>query len=584
MKNLSVFLIITCLAQVAFGQVTHNHSLAAGFVNKPGALFPVKGNRWVVAGVGAPSWGGTGADTVFFVVLDATGRTIRKQTVPVPGGEAQSVHEGIALPDGGFVLASEARQCDVLGEPAVLSRFDAAGELLWQMDVGPFEYSIAPNLSVAPDGNLLHNGSRDILKIGVSDGLVQWRTEQPGENWWDSGIIALIPGSEDFIHWKHDTLEFWRQVPGTGFPPEYVLADVFSDTLLSQLFIRQIAPQPDGYIFMCSKWWVYKITPDFQLQRLPFGFNGIESMAVAPDGLVVYSRAFGKNRLAKLDFEGKLLKSFTMPDRWLWAEQVAVRDSSVALAGRDFAATAWETDDDMNYISSQNLWFGTFSGFNPAAADDLADVRIAEVRQTKPVKFLKVSANGSLAYHVWGGGFQMRVEQASGPALESVEVNTIYPRPFFIGGECGGELTEKKTFLMADSAWVDWGDIFLEYQPEVPTQFCFWTSAPNQRPDANHDNDAACVGIILDDEEPAPTAAAALQIFPNPANKWLTVQAGRTFSEKTRWEIFNATGQRVADGACPAGSEQLEIGVGDLPPGLFCLKIGGRGQVFQVLH
>lgn len=583
MKNLFISLIINCLAQVAaFGQVTHNHSVSFGFITDPEILTPLTGNRWLVVGRGEPRPGSVYRDTVFFLILDAEGQILKRQVAPVPAGERHSLYGGTGLRDGGFAFSFESGQCDVVGEPVTLLRFGSGGNLLWQK-TEPFGSNQLPQkIYEAPDGHLIGRNQGYIVKINAATGDEMWRVPLPGAN---TAEMAFLPQTEDYVVVRSGKFEVWKRTAPTG-TPNYALVKTVDLAVANGIIPNHVVVAPSGDVFargFGSDGRIVKIDTAYQASLLPYIAPRLRDMVAQKDGLFVLSGSLEANRLDKIDFDGHLLRAFDVGNRWQYAALLAVRDSNVALAGWDLSARAWMGDTTF-YESKRNLWFGAFSGLNPPAPTDMLDARVAEVIQTKPVKAQKFTSNlpPNVFYTLSGGGFRVRLEHNGSEPLEYIEVNTRFKLPAnaFI---CPETPAIRKIYRDPDgTTWLNFGDIQAQGQPEVPAQFCFWTSAPNQRPDANHDNDAACVGIILDDEEPA--AVASLQVFPNPATKWLTAQAGRTFSEKDRWEIFDLVGRRVAEGDCPAGTEQLEIPVGELPDGIFCLKIGGQARVFQVHH
>lgn len=63
-------------------------------------------------------------------------------------------------------------------------------------------------------------------------------------------------------------------------------------------------------------------------------------------------------------------------------------------------------------------------------------------------------------------------------------------------------------------------------------------------------------------------------IYPNPVKNVLNVRF--TEASETNWELTNLQGQRVRNGA--SNVQDLEIGVGGLPAGLYILRIGQSGQ------
>lgn len=70
-----------------------------------------------------------------------------------------------------------------------------------------------------------------------------------------------------------------------------------------------------------------------------------------------------------------------------------------------------------------------------------------------------------------------------------------------------------------------------------------------------------------------------LKIFPNPADEFLQLETGATASER-RGQIFSSDGKLAQEFSLPADAERAEIFVGDLPAGVYFLKIGGEHLAF----
>lgn len=68
---------------------------------------------------------------------------------------------------------------------------------------------------------------------------------------------------------------------------------------------------------------------------------------------------------------------------------------------------------------------------------------------------------------------------------------------------------------------------------------------------------------------------AALSVYPNPASTRITVSL-RGFSGDQEICIFNAMGQKVKE--VQAGTSEMEISIGDLPPGIYLLQAGNNGD------
>lgn len=98
--------------------------------------------------------------------------------------------------------------------------------------------------------------------------------------------------------------------------------------------------------------------------------------------------------------------------------------------------------------------------------------------------------------------------------------------------------------------------------------FCFFATAPNHRLDATPLDNQICQVITSERE---PVATGDLRVFPNPATNVLYVQ-GEGVSEADHIALFDSRGRLVRQ--VPAnGSPAIEIHRGDLPAGLYLLRL-----------
>lgn len=96
-------------------------------------------------------------------------------------------------------------------------------------------------------------------------------------------------------------------------------------------------------------------------------------------------------------------------------------------------------------------------------------------------------------------------------------------------------------------------------------KYSLWSSIVSARPAAGERSD------FLENEN--------LKIFPNPADEFLQLETGATASER-RGQIFSSDGKLAQEFSLPADAERAEIFVGDLPAGVYFLKIGGEHLAF----
>ncbi|MBK8562659.1 MAG: T9SS type A sorting domain-containing protein [Saprospiraceae bacterium] len=79
-----------------------------------------------------------------------------------------------------------------------------------------------------------------------------------------------------------------------------------------------------------------------------------------------------------------------------------------------------------------------------------------------------------------------------------------------------------------------------------------------------------CAEIIS--SAPEVQAATKPRIYPNPANYFFTIGLAEP-SIGSQWQLTDALGRTVRAGMLAPGVLAFNVAVGNLPPGIYCLKI-----------
>lgn len=235
--------------------------------------------------------------------------------------------------------------------------------------------------------------------------------------------------------------------------------------------------------------------------------------------------------------------------------------------------TNWNTiDPDVSaYALPNNDWSSIYFDL-PSGADNVANLRFrysfvtANTQNcTTPPNFriddFIVGANASLPVEFTGLSARFsdgRVHLSWSTATETDNSHFVVERGadgrMFaeIGRVNGaGTVREKQEYVFTDEKPLAGANYYRLRQVDFDGQFSF---SPVRRVVAGQ-------------------AAGALTLFPNPAGAILQVQLAEAAETEGSWEIFDTGGKRLAAGVFPAENDIAPVYVGDLPVGIYCLRL-----------
>lgn len=231
-------------------------------------------------------------------------------------------------------------------------------------------------------------------------------------------------------------------------------------------------------------------------------------------------------------------------------------------------------------------WSAPFTETELYAPPVEPDVVPVALEQHSAIDTTQIPAwNTGYYYNLQGGGFRLKIENRGPGILESVCCNISFGanEDFLI---CVQYNTFQRCFdglhlASGESAWLDFGDVDARVIAHYPTDLCFWTSSPNERPDAHPADDVFCKPFSLKVAAAEPVALP-LQLFPNPASVSATLRLPQG-SDAKRWQLADVSGRIVAQGDCLPGGD-VSVQTAHLPGGIYFLRAGGHMAKLAVRH
>ncbi|HRI58196.1 MAG TPA: T9SS type A sorting domain-containing protein [Saprospiraceae bacterium] len=583
MKNLKV-LFCCLLLNLSLGMAqTSEHSLAFGFDNHPDALELLSNGNYVVVGRGVTIPGGLYGDTIFAVIFDHQGALLHKKRLLLPFAEVHDVEDLTATSDGGFVVSVSMELCDVPTDESVVQRYDSTGQLIWSQEPDG-NNQLGSQLALSTDGNLITTDKYTyVTKLNINDGTILWSYpfHAPSVNFLYVRDFETIAGTDNLMAIGSPDFQYWSQGTVSG-EIKYILSGSYS-TPPPYITPRKIIGEASGfyYTFVDSALFRFnQFNTHEYLKKITYKFK---DAIVANQNIYLLCLQDDVHRLVTTDLAGQIISDVALPvNSWLAGSLLGFHNNTFAIAGINGSGpmdgASWQE------YNATNLWFRTFTDPTelPSEANNAAATGIV---QSEQIAISQINLSGQATrYKIEGGGFSVQVTNHGQTLLENVDVLVgfqwndtwiCWDRPVHRRHYAGLALAP------GESVWLNFGDVFANYQPVVPVELCFWTSAPNERPDGNHDDDTYCHTLLVDASEPAPSVR--LHISPNPVADVLRIELSEGLPAGN-WQLFNTTGQLVATALYPAGERILEVRTADFSNGLYILKVGSSIVKFVINH
>lgn len=582
---LPIFCLLLLIAPALPAQIV-DRSLSFGFVAAPLVVEPMGTDKWLVVGKGMPYRGSV--DRYFVQVFDQEGAVFSSVLLPPQGGEISNVFDAWPLADGAFLIFIGSRPCDSGYDYTSLQKYTPDGQLIWTLYGSLYNNTQLPYYwKIAPDGHLLGLYQDEMWKVDINNGSVLWKANLLGLNTNPLPFyFDLLPGSEDFLGLGTHDFQIWKKYESPNGPFYSLSNSLVTDNYYGFGF----APNGWYYAWNFLNSHLERVNADLQFEMLNafIDVTSLPQMAAVEDGLYFLGRKNDQNWLRKTDFLGENPVSLPMPDRWLTGRSIAARGDSVVVVGTDGSGPKSAATYDYFYpenFQSLQLWLRTFTGPSPALSADTTNASVTGLQQLSGVDTLSQPETWHHYFSLQGGDFQVQITNRGNTILEQVFVNFSYEADNY--SFCPSTPAEQRLFTNlqlapGDSTWIDFGDLAFPYLASLSSEFCFWTSAPNGRPDAIHEDDHYCAPATYTVPTHTP-ADQTVKVVPNPARDYFQVVAAAGLEEFT-WHLHDATGRLVQSGIYPAGQSELTVSTQSLPDGFYFFRLHNYSGKLMVKH
>ncbi len=570
-------LALTGIITYVLGAQQHEYALSYGYNTTPTRSCLLANGNVLVLGRSEIKPDQLMTDTVFALIFSPDAQILHRFNLPVPLNEIRYADDVVATPNGGFIVSIAAQNCDAGPVDEALQGYDQDGNLLWNLEL---DYGLW-HLDIAPDGSPIVILYHTMIALDYLTGATLWECELTSNNNFEINDLDFIPGSWDFVATGNPDIQFWHQ-NGTPPVPQYSLQS--AENLIGNIVLNKVLATEAG-IYAQSSYPGAIIRYDGPNYNTVFNspiFPPLDFIKADSGFFWVLTREIDRNTLLRLSYQGQVSDTLGFGDKWRWATQVVVSDSLVFVQGEcgsgDVNIPA-SVVNPLGYYDAKHLWVQRFTMEEPPGDIGTAhNAALTEVIQGEPmsVSYSTSPFWGTLT-NEYGGDFSARITNNGDSILQSVDVMIVFPTDYSWGicyeKPAGYFHLDHLGLLPGQSAVVPLGDVLASGQKFFPSQFCFWTAAPNMHPDASHDDDAFCLAIYTDASEPATTRP--LEIYPNPScTGEFFISWKNTGQLPPCFEMFDWSGRLVLTGRVDTGVERIRIDAGHLAAGTYWIRMG----------
>lgn len=512
--------------------------------------------------------------------------------------------------DGGWLIAGYfGREKDFEGETAFVQKFDSQHQLVWSciLDtiavLAPYQSIINVQAVSVKDGSCILLISRfecdlyiyDYL-VGISPaGQVMWHKELTGMiggqlfTWIPfacavvdgSGLHAFGPDGQELSAENQgekptftlplsngrtlegNVLRVWlvdstgQQIGSFWEAPEYIHS---ADTL------------PGGDFMVLSKFYIFKLSPHLGLLST-IEKPGISDYEIHPygDGYLALPHAGPQPYLYLWDENFTITDGYEMRHdilRHSWFSQQPnffVKGDEVTIAT---SLSEWE---------STTIWTASFPATNNGVYATNVDLSINEIYFSGTPKGeitgILPTVPPKNTYKVDYTNVSVAIQNAGTDTIHHFVLN-LRMKSCGPGPWChGSDLVWRKSFdgyhlAPGETEIILFDSIYFDCTAADIRDFCIWASEVNYQSDDDTYNNSGCKflsGIVSTNEAPG---KLNFSVLPNPAIDVIRIQMP-DFEEIAQYCLTDAAGKIVRNEI----SGNVQISVGDLPPGLYILKI-----------
>lgn len=545
---------------------------------------PMTHGRWALAVKDSPVPLALGEDSLSIVILDSIGATEKRIIIDAFVQNERTVMGPIwILPNGEIVIRYGVGNCDTDIFEYALEKFDSTGASVWHLI---FEDWYSPmSLSIAPDGNILYQWGVMLMKIDSETGEIMW---EYGVTFDSPASYLFVPGTEDIILGDTSGLKYFSQVIiGDIYTYELTISE---DMNLGTGFMTLLGIDEQNVFYgMDSETKeIYRFRKDLQpsfVMVMPDELNAFYNKFSFSENQFAIGLNFPDLEVRVYDTLGQWLHTYENDLAGLSVNDIELTEGGLAVSGNyQSGPTADDYPAFMYDQGREEGWFKFISNSTKEDTTTIVSLAVIDIEQLEaPVidSFFSPGPEPGTLYNITGGKFRIQVTNTGNEEIHSFSVNIVFDyriNVWFCGPVSAGHIDfENQVINPGESIWVEFTDLLAEDQKIIPPQFCFWTSAPNNLPDGNPNDDMHCIDNLVSTQ---PIAENSFSISPNPANSEITLHWNSETTHDLIWKLIDVHGRVLKSGQLNNNSRVETIDVSSLSEGIYYfISDNGSGTV-----
>lgn len=550
-------------------------------------LKPMSNFRWAVSARELPILSSLN-DTIELCILDSTG-LIKKKIKINPKVHSEGIKGGplYVLPNGEILAWYGAGQCDIGIELPVVEKYDTAGQAVWHIFLSDYEYP--GEVWVAPDSNIILHYVNRISKISITTGETIWQYEANFLQEHNTSLI-VVPGSEDLLLGDKQGIKYFVQ-NNTGDTISYELVRYYNMEQGNKSF-KILGSDGNGLFYgeKLDSLQLYRFRLDLQPIFILHSTMNIMESSFAK-GFFALGLGYQDLDVRLYDTTGQLLNKWQPSTDGLSITNFIIDSNRFAVAG-DYLSG--QTADNFPYepnslVGREQGWFRYYPNLDLSDAKQHYSLSINNIIELENIEIdstyvLWPEFEGYI-YHLSHGKFNIELQNTGSEPVHSFTINSglnWMPQ----NDICSIDVPSYRNYkgysiLPGETKWVEFSELEGNWTIFPPPHFCFWTSAPNERPDDFPSDDMFCMENVVATSE---AEFSHISLSPNPANSRILISGLTGISTSIEYRLIDIFGRIYRIDHLHIISGQTSINISDIPSGVYYFNADHFSRMLIIQH
>ena len=544
-------------------------------------LFP-NGN-WVILGLDSEMPGSVGRDSITIHLLNTQVDLLSQIPVQPPRNfESFELKNVLITSDSTFAIAYAGGDCDACCYMSYLDGYSINGELIWRHEIDEYA-DLGRTCFVNDEKNIsiLYPKSLTTYSGATGEELSSYTVVED----YPDGVIK-VPGVDEMIVLAYPNVRVLRF---NATIDEYeIILEIPSAEIGNYLEAHW---QGQDYFYALDyPTSIVRVYRDLRIETIATFEGFLTDFTVKDDTIYILDEEnYNQYNIIRLDTTGQKLDTFVSAGDGLRPTSIHYSENGLLLAGSYDSGPNNDWLPAIHHADRKQLFTTFFPGFVLQQNTDSVSLKVVGIDRNTDLQIDTYYSGGpdimGDLHDFEGGNFQIEVENDGHEPVSSFWLNTVFDfatNYWFCAPKVSNQrhLTINPPLQPGQKRWVTFGDVHAFNQSHLPSEFCFWTSGPNDKPDDEPDTDVFCIEGIVSTEEPT---SVAFSLLPNPAFDQVQITVDQ-YPFEVPIRIFNTLGTTVKNETIPMGEKSWNVDVSNLPAGMYYVRVGTFAQPLVIVE